>query len=289
MIVPFAPGGGSDIVARQLAPRLSESMGQPIIIDNRPGAGGNVGMEAAVRSYPDGYTIAMTSAAYSANASLYKLPYDPVRGVSAISMVGTGPFFVVVHPSVPVKTLQDLITYAKSGSVRLNYGSAGQGSLSHLATELFKMMTGTHLEHVAYKGTGPALTDVIAGHIQLMFGNIVAALPHVRDGRLKGLAVTTAKRVSILPEVPTVAEAALPGYEANVWAAVLAPPHVPRDIVKRLNDEIRRALAIPAVRERMSSEGLDVAPSSPEEFAAYLRKDIDKWAKVVKAAHVKPE
>jgi tripartite-type tricarboxylate transporter receptor subunit TctC len=289
VIVPFAPGGGSDIVARQVGPRMSESMGQPVIIDNRPGAGGNIGAEAGVRATPDGYTIIMTSAAYSANASLYALPYDPVKGVSTISMVGTGPFFVVVHPSVAAKTVQELITYAKANPARVNYGSAGQGSLSHLATELFNMTTGTQLQHVPYKGTGPALTDLVAGHIQVMFGNIVAALPQVKAGRLRGLAVTTAKRSSILPDTPTVAEAGLPGYEANVWAAVLGPPRMPKEIIKRLNDEIRRAISLPAIKDRMTAEGLDVAPSSPEEFAAYLRKDIDKWARVVKAARVKPE
>jgi tripartite-type tricarboxylate transporter receptor subunit TctC len=289
MIIPFPPGGGTDIVSRQVAAKMSEGLGQQVIVDNRPGAGGTVGAELAVGAAPDGYTIIMVSAAYGVNPGLYKLPYDPVNGIATISMIGTGPLLVALHPSMPPGSIMELIAYAKANPGKLNYGSAGQGGLAHLATELFKLTAGVDMVHIPYKGTGPAITDLIGGRLQLMFGNIVPILPHVKTGKLRGIAVTTAKRISALPDVPTVAESGMPGYEAVVWFGVWAPPRISRAIVDRLNEEIRRVVVLPAIKDRLAIEGLDAAPSTPAEFAAYLKKDIEKWTRVVKTAGVKPE
>jgi tripartite-type tricarboxylate transporter receptor subunit TctC len=289
MIIPFPPGGGTDIVSRQVAAKMSEGLGRQVIVDNRPGAGGTLGAELGVNATPDGYTIVMISAAYSANPSLYKLPYDPVNGIAAISMVGTGPLVVVLHSSLLARNIGELIAYAKANPGKLNYGTAGQGGLSHLATELFKLEAGVDMVHVPYRGTGPAITDLLGGRLQLMFGTIVPVMPHVKTGRLRGIAVTTAARVVALPDVPTVAEAGIPGYEAVVWFGVWAPPKVSKAIIKRLNDEIRRVVPLPEIRERLALEGLDAAASTPEEFTAWLSKDVDKWARVVKAAGIRPE
>jgi tripartite-type tricarboxylate transporter receptor subunit TctC len=289
MIIPFPPGGGTDIISRQVAARMGEGLGQQVIVDNRPGAGGTLGAELAVNAAPDGYTIVMVSAAYSANPGLYKLPYDPVNGIATISMVGTGPLLVALNPSVPARTMTEFIAYAKANSDKLNYGSAGQGGTSHLATELFNMTIGTQLTHIPYKGTGPALTDLIGGRIQVMFGAIVAALPQVKAGKLRGVAVTTSKRIAILPDMPTVAESGLPDYEAISWFGIWGPPKLPPPIVNRLNGEIRRVVALSVIKDRLGVEGLDAAPSSPKEMADYLRQDIDKWTKVVRAANIRPE
>jgi tripartite-type tricarboxylate transporter receptor subunit TctC len=286
MIVPFAPGGGTDIVARRIAQKLTEGLGQQVVVDNRGGAGGVLGADLAARAAPDGYTIILVSGSYAVNPSLYKLSFDPVDGISPIGLVGMSADLLAVYPGVPVKTTQDLIALAKASPGKLNYGSTGVGGFTHLATELFKMMTNTDMVHVPYKGTGPAMADLLGGQVQLLFGGIASEIPFVRSGRLKGLGVTTPKRLPGVPDIPAIAET-VPGYEAVLWYGVWGPPRLPREIVNRISDELKKIVAIPATREQLSQEGVDAEHMAPEEFRKFLRVEIAKWAKVVKAAGVK--
>jgi tripartite-type tricarboxylate transporter receptor subunit TctC len=286
MIVPFAPGGGTDIVARRIAQKLTEGLGQQVVVDNRGGAGGVLGADLAARAAPDGYTIILVSGSYAVNPSLYKLSFDPVDGISPIGLVGMSADLLAVYPGVPVKTTQDLIALAKASPGKLNYGSTGVGGFTHLATELFKMMTNTDMVHVPYKGTGPAMADLLGGQVQILFGGIASEIPFVRSGRLKGLGVTTPKRLPGVPDIPAIAET-VPGYEAVLWYGVWGPPKLPREIVNRISDELKKIVAIPATREQLSQEGVDAEYMPPEEFRKFLRVEIQKWAKVVKAAGVK--
>ena len=286
MIVPFAPGGGTDIVARRIAQKLTEGLGQQVVVDNRGGAGGVLGADLAARAVPDGYTIILVSGSYAVNPSLYKLSFDPVDGISPIGLVGMSADLLAVYPGVPVKTTQELIALAKASPGKLNYGSTGVGGFTHLATELFKMMTQTDMVHVPYKGTGPAMTDLLGGQVQLLMGGIASELPFVRSGRLKGLGVTTPKRLPGVPDIPAIAET-VPGYEAVLWYGVWGPPKLPREVVTRISDELKKIVAIPATREQLSQEGVDAEHMAPEEFRKFLRAEIAKWAKVVKAAGVK--
>jgi tripartite-type tricarboxylate transporter receptor subunit TctC len=287
LIVPFPPGGPSDVVARTFAQKLTESFRQSVLVENRPGGGGTIGAEAAVKADPDGYTMIIVSAAYAANAALYSLPYDPVNDVSPIVLIGEGGNLVMVHPSVPVKRIADLIAYDKAHPGKLNYGSGGAGGDTHLAAELFNQMAGTRLTHVPYKGTGPALNELLGGQIQLMFGNMSVMIPHLKSGRLLGIAVTTARRSDAAPDIPTVAET-LPGYEAVTWAAVLGPKGLPKDVVVRWNGEIDRILQLPDVKERLVSTGMEPAGGSPERLRAVLKRDVAKWREVVDTAGIKP-
>ena len=286
MIVPFAPGGGTDIVARRIAQKLTEGLGQQVVVDNRGGAGGVLGADLAARAAPDGYTIILVSGSYAVNPSLYKLSFDPVDGISPIGLVGMSADLLAVYPGVPVKTTQELIALAKASPGKLNYGSTGVGGFTHLATELFKMMTNTDMVHVPYKGTGPAMADLLGGQVQLLMGGIASELPFVRSGRLKGLGVTTPKRLPGVPDIPAIAET-VPGYEAVLWYGIWGPPKLPREIVSRISDELKKIVAISAVREQLSQEGVDAEHMAPEEFRKFLRAEIAKWAKVVKAAGVK--
>ncbi|HYK15428.1 MAG TPA: tripartite tricarboxylate transporter substrate binding protein [Burkholderiales bacterium] len=286
MIVPFAPGGGTDIVARRIAQKLTEGLGQQVVVDNRGGAGGVLGADLAARAAPDGYTIILVSGSYAVNPSLYKLSFDPVDGISPIGLVGMSADLLAVYPGVPVNTTQELIALAKARPGKLNYGSTGVGGFTHLATELFKMMTQTDMVHVPYKGTGPAMADLLGGQVQLLMGGIASELPFVRSGRLKGLGVTTPKRLPGVPDIPTIAET-VPGYEAVLWYGVWGPPKLPREVVTRISDELKKIVAIPATREQLSQEGVDAEHMAPEEFRKFLRAEIAKWAKVVKAAGVK--
>jgi tripartite-type tricarboxylate transporter receptor subunit TctC len=285
LIVPFPAGGQTDIIARTFAHKLTEAYGQTVVVDNRPGAGGTIGAEIAVRASPDGYSIAMVSGSYSANAALYALPYDAINDVAPIVMVGEIPNLVSVHPS-GVKSVKELIAYAKANPGKINYGSGGTGSGVHLATELFNQMTGTRMTHVPYKGATGAATDLISGNIQLVFGGLPGLVPHVKANRLRGLAVTGAKRSPTVPEYPTVAET-VPGYEAVSWAAILGPKALPRDIVARWNREMNRILQLPDVKERMAADGLEIVGGSAERFRELLRRDVEKWQKLVKAANIK--
>ena len=286
MIVPFAPGGGTDIVARVMAQKLTEAFKETVIVDNRAGGGGTIGAETAVRATPDGYTVIIMSGSYATNAAVYKLPYDPVKDITPMGLIGDTGFIVALHPSVPIKSIAELVSYAEAKPGALNYGSSGTGGIAHLSGELFDLLAGTRMTHVPYKGTGPALNDLLGGQIQLIFGSAPSTIPLVQSKRLRALAVTTTKRSPALPDLPTVAEAGVPGYEVVLWYGVLGPRGLPKSIVTRWNTEIRKATKLPDMKERLASEGFDIADSPPEVFQAVLKRDVAKWTKVVREAKV---
>ncbi|HSQ04153.1 MAG TPA: tripartite tricarboxylate transporter substrate binding protein [Burkholderiales bacterium] len=289
MIVPFAPGGGTDIVARVMAQKLSEAFKENVIVDNRAGGGGTIGAEMAVRATPDGYTVIIMSGSYTTNAAIYKLPYDPVNDITPMGLIGDTGFFLALHPSVPIKSVRELVAFAKAKPGALNYGSSGTGGIAHLCGELFDLLAGTKMTHVAYKGTGPALNDLLGGHIQLIFGSAPSTIPLVQTNRLRAIAVTTTKRSVALPDLPTIAEAGVPGYEVVLWYGVLGPKGLPKNIVARWNTEIRKATKLPDMKERLASEGFEISDSPPEVFQAVLKRDVEKWKKVVREAKVKVE
>jgi tripartite-type tricarboxylate transporter receptor subunit TctC len=286
LIVPFAPGGGTDIVARALSKNLTEVFGQSVVVDNRSGAGGTIGAETTVRAAPDGYTLAMVSGSYGTNAALFKLPYDPINDISPISLIGETGFLVSLHPSVPVKSIKELIALAKAKPNGLNYASTGTGGITHLSTELFDMMAGTKMTHVPYKGTGAALSDLLGGQVQLIFGSMPSMVPQHKSGRLRGIAVTTSKRIAAIPEIPTVGET-VPGYEAVLWYGCWGPKNLPKEIVTRWNQEIAKAMATPELKERMAGEGLEPAGGPPSQLGDMLKREVPKWIKVVKEANIK--
>jgi len=289
LIVPFAPGGGVDLTARLLAPRLAEGLGQTVVVDNRPGAGGTLGTELGVRAAPDGYTLTMISASYPVNPSLYKLTFDPVEDISAIAQVATGPYLVVVHPSLPVKNIRELIAFARARPGQINYATSGQGSVIHLATELFANMAAIRMNHIPYKGTGPALSDTVGGQTALLFSSIAPALPQVKSGRLRALAVTSAARVRAEPQIPTVAESGVPGYEATAWQGVVGPRGLPRPIVDRLNSETNKVVRMREFEERLQSDGVWPAGGTPDELKALIRREIGQWRDIIARAGIKPE
>lgn len=290
-VVPFAPGGGSDLVARTVAMKLTEALGQPVVIDNRAGAAGSIGADIAAKSPPDGHTLLLGSnGPLAINPSLYaKLPYDAARDFAPVSLVTVMPFVLVVHPTLPVKSVKELIALAKARPGQLNYGSPGNGSTTHLANELLKSMTGMQIAHVPYKGVAPAATDLISGNIQMMSGDLSTLMPHVRSGRMRPLAVTSSRRSALLPDMPTVAEAGVPGYEAIGWFGVLVPAGTPAAIVERLNSAMLKGLAAPDARQRLSAFGGDVAVGTPEQFAAHIRTEAAKWEKLIKAIGLKAD
>jgi tripartite-type tricarboxylate transporter receptor subunit TctC len=287
LIVPFAPGGGADISARAIAAKLTERLGQQVVVDNRPGAGGNVGTDIAAKSPPDGYTLLLVSSSYGANPSLYKLSFDPVNGFESITLVSQQPFILVVHRSLPARSVKDLIALAKAKPGSLNYASSGAGGIVHLGTEYFKSMAGVDLVHIPYKGGNTAHNDLVAGFVQVYFGTILSTLPVVKSGKLRALGVSTDRRNTALPEVPTVAEAGVPGFSFSGWYAVLAPGKTPRDITSVLNRETVALLQSPDIKERLASEGSTVVASTPEQLREHLQRDIAKWQKVVKAANIR--
>jgi tripartite-type tricarboxylate transporter receptor subunit TctC len=285
LLVPFPPGGGTDIVARLIAQKMSETLGQSVIVDNRPGAGGTIGAETAVRASPDGYTLIMVSGSYATNAALYKLQYDPVNDIQTIVLIGESGFVVALHPSLPPKSIAELITLAKAKPGTLNYGSTGTGGITHLASELFDLMAGTKMTHVPYKGTGPAINALLGNQIQLLFAALPAAIPHVKANRLRGLAVTTDKPSSALPGVPTVAET-LKGYEVVLWYGIWGPTGLPKDIVSVWNKGVAQILQSKELQERMAGEGLEPVGGTPEHFRNVIKRDVEKWKKVVKQAKI---
>lgn len=287
LIVPFAPGGGTDILARVIGQKLGESMGQQVVVDNRAGAGGNIGAELAATASPDGHTILMVSASYAVNASVYKLAFDPVKDLTAVTQVASVPFVLVAHPSLPANSVKELIALAQTRPGQLNYASSGNGSSPHLAGELFTMMTGTKMVHVPYKGGAPALAEVIGGQVPLLFSTVIQALPQLKAGKLKAIAVGSLKRSSALPEVPTIAESGVAGYDVTNWFGVLAPGTIPKPIVLRLNREIVQHLRSPDLRARLAAEGADPVGSSPAEFERVIRNDIEKYTRIVKAAGIR--
>jgi len=291
MIVPFPPGGPNDILGRVVAAKLTEQLGQQVVVDNRGGAGGIIGAEIAARSAADGHTLLLSGTASMAiNPGLHKkLPYDPLKDFAPISMLATAPSLLTVHPSLAVRSVKDLITLAQAKPGKLNFVSAGHGTPPHLAGELFKSMTGVDMVHVPYKGGGPALADLLAGQVELYFSGISSVLPFVKENRLRGVAVTSAKRTAVLPDTPTVSESGLPGFEVSNWYAVAAPAATPPAIIKRLNAEILTVLTVPELKKRFFELAADPFGSTPEQLAAYNRTELVKWARAIKAAGITPE
>jgi tripartite-type tricarboxylate transporter receptor subunit TctC len=290
LVIGFAAGGGADILARTIAPKLGEVLGQQIVVDNRPGAAGNIGVELVVKSPPDGYTLLMGVPGLVINPSLYaKLPYELARDVAPISLLGAVPNLLVVHPSVPASSVRQLVQLAKDNPRKLNFASSGAGTSLHLAAELFKVMARIDIVHVAYKGGAPAVADLMGGHVDLMFDVLPSSMPHVKAGKLKALGVTSERRTPLLPELPTVAESGLPGYRAITWNGILAPAATPRDIINKLNGAITQVLRTPEMKERFAAIGTEPIWTTPDEFAAFLRAESVKWAGVIKSAGIKVE
>jgi tripartite-type tricarboxylate transporter receptor subunit TctC len=289
IVVPFGPGGSADFVGRLLGQRLTETLGQPVIVENRPGAGAMLGNEVVAKSPPDGYTLTIgTLGPFAVNQSLFrKVPYDSQRDFAPITLTGASSHVLVVHPSMPVKSMPDLIVLAKQRPGQMTFASSGIGNATHLTGELFKSMAGLDVVHVPYKGGGAAVADLIGGHVAFSFASMPSAMPHVRAGRLRALAVAPAQRVSTAPELPTVAESGLPGFSSEDWQGVLAPAKTPQDIVMRLNGEIHKVLGAPEVREKLDTQGFQVRLSTPQQFADLIRSESAKWAKIVKEANIR--
>lgn len=290
-IVPFAPGGSTDTLARTIGQKLSDALGQQVVVDNRSGGNGNIGMEIVARAAPDGYTIVL---GYIANLaigpSLYaKLPFDPVRDFAPITQIATSPNILVVHPSVPARTFREFIAYARANPNKVNFASASVASVGHLAGELLNQAAGIHMQHVPYKGSGQAVIDLVGGQVQAMFSGMSSVMPHIKSGKLRALAVTGAQRSPAAPDVPTIAESGFPKFEATAWYGVLAPAGTPGPVISRLHDEIVRALKMPDVRERLENVGFELVGGTPEALGAYIRSEIRKWAPVVKASGARPE
>ena len=291
LIVPFPPGGGNDTVARAIAQQAGPDLGQPLVIDNRPGAGGSVGAELAAKAPPDGYTLFLAGVgSHAVNPNLHRnLPYDAIRDFTPITLIASAPSVLVVNPSLPAKNIAEFTVYARANPGKLNYASNGNGSAAQLAAAMYEWMAGVKMVHVPYKGIAPAMTDLLSGEVQLMFGTIVALVPHVQAGKLRALAVTSKKRSSLLTEVPTLAESGLPEYEAGSWYGILAPAGTPRDIVTRLNGTVVKALRQPEVAQRLLQEGAEPIGSTPEEFGAHIRNEIARVARVVREAGIRIE
>jgi tripartite-type tricarboxylate transporter receptor subunit TctC len=289
-IVPFPPGGGNDIVGRIVAAKLGEGLGQQVVVDNRGGAGGTIGTDITAKAPPDGYTMLVNNISLAVNHTLFrKLPYDTLKDLAPVSLAGRQPNIVVVHPGVAAKSMRDLLELARAKPGQVTYGSGGIGTASHLATEMLKLMTKTDMVHVPYKGLGPALTDLIGGRITVIISTMASALPQMKAGKIRPLAVTTAQRSSFFPEVPTMDEAGVKGYEFSTWYGLLVPAGTPKAIVDRLNAETRKAIASAAVKEAFVGQGLEPVSSTPQEFGAYLGREVAKWATVVKASGATPE
>jgi tripartite-type tricarboxylate transporter receptor subunit TctC len=289
VVAPFAPGGGTDFIARLMAQKLTEAFkGPQFIVENRPGAGATIGTEFGVKSAPDGYTLTMIAASYTVNPSLYPLKFDPVADIQPIIQIAKGPFLVSVHPSMPVKSIKDLVAFAKSKPGQINYATSGQGSIVHMATELFAMDAGIKMNHIPYKGTGPALTDTMAGQTTLIFGSIAATMPLVKSGRLRAIGVTTAKRIPALPDVAAIDET-VKGYDVSNWHGLIAPKGTPRPIVDRIHGEVTKAIQQKDMMDKLEADGVSPAGGSPEQFAQIIAREIPQWKKVAAQAKVKVE
>ena len=286
LIVPFAPGGGTDIVARIMAQRVGAILKQPVVVDNRGGAGGALGMELQVRSTPDGYTLGMITASVGTNAAANRLSFDPGKAMVPISMIAETGYLITLHPTVPIRSTGELIAYAKANPGKLNYGSSGTGGTAHLAGELFDLMAGVKTTHVAYKSSGPALTDLLGGQIQMIYGSLPVVAPHMKSGRLKVVSITTMKRVSSLPEVPAVSEA-VPGYEAITWYGLIGPKGIPTRVTGRLSAALKEAMQSSEMKTRLDADGMQPATFGADYLGKVMQRDIAKWTKVVKAANIK--
>jgi len=289
IIVPFAPGGGSDFIARFTAQRLSGSFGSQVIVENKPGAGGLLGIEQGVKADPDGYTFTLIASSYTVNPALYSLKYDPVNDITPVVQISQGPMLVVVNPKVPAKSATELIALAKAKPGTLNFASAGQGSITHMACELFAYMAGIKMNHIPYKGTGPALTDTIGGQTDLFCTSTATALPHVKAGRLRALAVTTANRLPAEPNVPTLAESGVKGYDVALWHGLIAPKGTPKVAVDKMNAEVNKLLKSKDTAEQLQTDGVAPKGGTPEAFRDQIRKEVGLWKKTVAATGVKPE
>jgi len=292
LVVPYAPGGATDILGRMIAQRLSEALGQSVLVDNKGGAGGNIGADFVAKSAPDGYTLVMgTIGTHAINSSLYaSMPFDPVRDFAPVSLVLTNQLVLLVHPSIAARTVPELVALSRSGKTKLFFGSAGNGSSHHLAGELLKLRTGLEMTHVPYKGSGPALVDLAAGNVQVLFVDIAGALPYIKSGKIAPLAVGGAKRSALLPDLPTVAEATrIADFEVSPWMGVLAPAGTPQPIIDRLNAALGKVLVTVEIRERFAGLGAEPLTSTPEEFAAHIRNETAKWSRLVKSAGVRIE
>jgi tripartite-type tricarboxylate transporter receptor subunit TctC len=288
IIVPQPPGASTDLTARLIAQKLAEAFRQPVIVDNRPGAGTTTGTDIVVKSAPDGYTLLVVASSITINPSLYKnLSYDPVRDLEAVTQLSAFPNMLTAHPAIPVKTTKDLIALAKAKPGALNVGSSGTGTGSHLSGELFKYMTGTQWVHVPYKGGGPGITALLGGEVQLYFATIVSVLPHIRANRLRGIAVTTAKRSPAAPDTPTIAESGVPGYDHGPWNGMFAPAKTPKALLARISGQVAKIVHSPDAKNVLNTEGADPVGNAPEEFSAIVKSEIAKWAKVIKAAGIK--
>jgi tripartite-type tricarboxylate transporter receptor subunit TctC len=291
LISPFAPGGGTDITCRVIAPKLSDALGQTVVVDNRGGAGGMIGVDLAAKSPPDGYTLVLgTIGPISINPSLYnKMPYDPVKDLLPVTLAADALNVLVVHPALPVKNVRELVALGKARPNELNFGSSGPGATDHLAGELFNLLTGTKMVHVPYKGGAPAMIDLVAGNMQIIFSTVSTAIGQIKSGRIRAVAMTGTKRFVLMPDLPTIAEAGVPGFAVNNWYGVFVPAGTPKDVVSRLNTELVKILHLPDVKQRLLDSGIEAISNTPEQFAAYIQAETKKWAKVVKDANVKVE
>ena len=289
LIIPFPPGGSNDVVGRLVTNQLSEKLGHKVYVDNRGGAGGVLGTEAAAAAAPDGYTLLIISIAHAVNPALYKLNYDPIKSFTPISILATGPNVLAVNPQLPVKNVAELVALAKQKPGELDYASAGVGSFQHLGGELFKLVAGVNLQHVPYKGGGPAMADVIAGHVKVMFSSLVQTTPFIQSGQLRALGVGGSKRNPVLPDVPTIAEAGVPGYEANNWWGIMAPAGTPKEIVDRLYRDIQATITSPELKAAFDREGASAVTMTTEEFSKYIENEIVKWGRVVKEGNIKAQ
>lgn len=289
LIIPFPPGGSNDIVGRMIAAQLTERLGTQVVVDNRGGAGGIIGTETAAKSTPDGHTLLLISVAYAFNPSLYKLPYHPVKAFAPVAILGTGPNVLAVFPGLPVNSVKELIALARQKPGQLNYGAAGVGTFQHLSSELFRMLARVDIVAVQFKGGGPATIDVIAGHTQISMGSLIQTLPHIRSGRLRALGTGGSKRTTVLPDVPTIAEAGVPGYEANNWWGIFAPAGTPPAVINRLHQELSVILTSTETQKRFSTEGAETVQMAPAEFGKFVVAETTKWARVVKEADIRSE
>lgn len=287
MVTGFAPGGGTDIIGRVVAQRLGDVWRQTVVVDNRPGAGSTLGTEIVARAAPDGYTLQMVSMSHALNVSLYKkLPYDPVRDFAPVALVATAPNVLVVNPALPVQSVKELTTYAKAPGRRLNYASSGSGGVSHLSAELFVRVAGIEVSHIPYRGAGPAMSALLGGEVQIMMATTPVAMVQMKANRVRALAVSSAKRSLLAPDLPTIAESGFPGFETDTWYGIIAPARVPLSIIDRIHQSVDRVLAVPDVRTVFAQQGAQPAASTPQGFDAFIRSEISKWAKVIKTARV---
>jgi len=289
-IVPFPPAGATDILARIIADKITPTLGQPVVVENRPGAAGNVGTEMVVKAPADGYTILQATVAQTISETLYtNLAFSFGQDLAPVALIARVPNVMIVHPSVPANSVQEFIALAKSRPGQINFASSGSGTSIHMSAEMFKMLAGVDMVHIPYKGSGPALADLLGGQVSVMFDNLTSSIGHIRSGKLRALAITTAVRFPGLPDLPTMQEAGVAGYEASAWFGIVAPKAMSREIVNRLNGEVNKALALPDVKEKLLQQGAIAAPGSPEQFGAFIQNEITKWAKVVKASGAKVE